>query len=411
VSKLLLLLVAFAGGAGLMALLVLRSLEQPELDPDWLTEAEEAEMALGRSAWAEGDALGEGAPLEALDAGDSGELDAFASTRGPDGAEGADGGADESGGGRGRRGDGKRGESRAPGAPNPGGRHLATLEEVLATGDPDKLRLFLVSTMTGRGTELGEAEAAVLLRTLGEIDHPGLQGAILMHLERVGGDGITEGLVDFLASKPSRGVVARTFESLSRIRSPAAISALIGAMADPDLGRSRRDAAEALARTRSDLAVAPLAAALGESDRGTRQLAATTLARIGGPDSYRALLDHAMRGDAGDRAYARRLIERSTRGPATVSVFGPSLATSRDPALRITVARTLGRSRDPRAERPLLRSARSDAEPRVRAEAVLALGRLGSRTSAADVEVIAEQDTSTLVRRAAKRALRQLASR
>jgi HEAT repeat protein len=313
-------------------------------------------------------------------------------------------------GGGGRDGTGGDGDDtpRPPGAPNPGGKHLDALREVLETEDPEKLRMFLVSTMSVRGTELGEAEAALLLGALGETRHAGLQGAIMLHLERIGGESVTEGLVGFLQERRPAPVVARSLQALAHINSPASISALVEAMASPKLGRNRRAAAEALARTRNPVAVAPLTATLGSSDRATRQYAVSTLARIGTTDAYEAVLDLARGGDAPDRSLARRLIEKSGARRDAFPVVSSALARERDPALRVSLARTLGRSRNADATRPLLDAARRDQAPQVRAEAVMALGRVAGRAAYADVQQIAQEDPHKGVQRAAQRTLKQI---
>jgi HEAT repeat protein len=296
-----------------------------------------------------------------------------------------------------------------PGAPNPGGKHVAALEEVIASGDPEKLRLFLVSTMSARGTELGEAEAALLLGAMGETKNFGLRSAMLMHLERIGGDGITVGLVDFLRENPNTAIAARTLASLGRIDSPPAVAALVDVLASPDFGRNRRAAAEALARMRDPMAIAPLAATLNAADRATRQLAAATLSRIGTQAGYAAVLDLARTGDAADRALGRRLLEKSSRGTDAVAVLGPALARESDATLRVSLARTLGRARSAGASDYLIQAARSDRKPQVRAEALTSLARLGDRSAYADIEMIARDDPHPAVQKAARRALKKLA--
>jgi len=415
--RLTLVLGIFAAGAVLALVVVMLGMEVPE------PTVEGEKGGAGREGWRAGRGPdGDGwddeefdrldgpdeylDPLDLVDGGDPGS-----GASGEDGASagrrsGRERGGEDDGGGR-RRTPEERAAAR--GEPNPGGKHVDLLKEVLDSGDPEKLRMFLVSTMSARGSELGEAEAVLLLEAIGEEKNPGLQNAMIMHLERVGGEGVTQGLIEFLDSKQRSGVASRTLQALGRIGGPFAMPALVDALGNPTLGRARRTAADVLGRSKDPGVVGPLATTLGAADRGTRQLAAATLVRVGTPEGYQAVVDYAASGDAGDRAFGRRLIERSTRGPAAVPVMGAALGRESDAALRVSLARSLGRSKSPEASRYLIQAAANDGKAQVRIEAINALARLGATSSYAEVERISQEDPNKAVKKAAKRALNRLA--
>jgi HEAT repeat protein len=198
--------------------------------------------------------------------------------------------------------------------------------------------------------------------------------------------------------------------SIAGTDDPRVTDALLKALAD---GRFRNRAAELAAHLKDPAALGKfLAVATGDGDPGTRAVALLACAHMGGPGVLEAATE-ALRSDKGgsmlSNAAALALGVLGTPDAARVLVesLREAVGTSRQAALaealskiddadslaevarlasdagvdgrmRAALVEAMGRSRNPAVVPDLLRIARSDADPSLKADAYRALARIGT---------------------------------
>ena len=192
-------------------------------------------------------------------------------------------------------------------------------------------------------------------------------------------------------------------EALGRPGDPAAIPALIQALADPDAA-VRHAAAHALAWLGDPAAFPILAHALADSDAGVRRDAAIALGDLGDPAALPHLVQALADRDGSVRVYAAYALGY-LGDSAAISPLLQAFA-DRDGSVRVAAAYALGRLGDP-AALPHLTHALNDPAVYMCRAAAEALGRLGDPTAIpALVQALADREAG--VRVAAAEALGRL---
>jgi HEAT repeat protein len=142
----------------------------------------------------------------------------------------------------------------------------------------------------------------------------------------------------------------------------------------------RASSAMLLGRMRSDAAVAALVDLMGDEDDDVRMVAARSLAAIGDPAAVEALtvaLADPSRWTA--TTVASDLVEMGPAAVPTLVEIASATASGRAGAQEaaVTAVRVLGEIRDPRAEPVLIRLLQEATDLDLRARAAVALGELG----------------------------------
>jgi HEAT repeat protein len=210
--------------------------------------------------------------------------------------------------------------------------------------------------------DLDPAVSLAAAQALGRINDPAAVGGLMVAIEHPSqevrlGAARALGLMGVeVAVEPLRTMLLRgdgpevsvAGEALGRIGSPAAIDALLAAVADPG-PTARWHVSMAALEKLGEPAVGPLIAMLDSQDAHARRNAAQALGWIGSPSAVDALV-HTLKGD-------------------------------RDATVRTQAAWALGTIGNPEARAALERAQRRDREAMVQAEAGLALTRIPEPTT------------------------------
>lgn len=220
--------------------------------------------------------------------------------------------------------------------------------------------------------------------------------------------GYVERAVEGLRSR-NRWRRAAAASLLGRMKSDAAVTALIGLMSD-ESDDVRMAAARSLAAIGDPRAVEALASALGDPSRWTATTVATDLVEMG-PAAVPALIQIASAGGsprsgAHEASVTAVRVLGEIRDPRAEPVLIDVLEHAGDLDLRARAAAALGTVGGPSAP-PTLRAALRDVAWQVRAQAATSLGALGDRES---VPALSEaiEDESWWVRRNCADALGEL---
>jgi hypothetical protein len=220
--------------------------------------------------------------------------------------------------------------------------------------------------------------------------------------------GYVERAVEGLHSR-NRWQRATAASLLGRMKSDAAVTALIGLMGD-ESDDVRMAAARSLAAIGDPQAVEALASALGDPSRWTATTVATDLVEMG-PAAVPTLVEIASSGGSGrsgahEAAVTAVRVLGEIRDPRAEPVLIELLEHAGDLNLRARAAAALGTVGGPLAP-PALRAALQDAGWQVRAQAATSLGALGDRESVTALSAAIE-DGSWWVRRNCADALGEL---
>lgn len=244
--------------------------------------------------------------------------------------------------------------------------------------DPAQLMAFLIGTFTVNGTKLGPEDLDFLFEALAVQEDWGVRNLLLSHLERIGGKGVTNGVLAFLATENDPAAVVRALRTLRELNDPAAVAGLVEALAGSSNRKVRDAAFHHLLEAGNPAATKPLLAALGRSsDPVLERYALAALSQIGGAEGVETVLDYALSGDPARQALGLKSL-RDVKDPAAVPALSDALARAGPPAVRGQVIRTLGRTRSPEAVAPLARAATADPDRRIRLEAIRGLVQVGS---------------------------------
>ncbi len=274
--------------------------------------------------------------------------------------------------------------------------------------DPGQVMAFLIATFTPRGTKLGEEDVDLLLKVLAEQKQFGLRNLLMAHLERIGGEKVTEGILAFLATDPDPASAARALHTLGVQKDERAVEGLVGFLAETKNRRLREAAFRNLLGTRNPAATGPLLDVLDRAqDPGLKRYALAALSQLGGEQGAEAVLRYATSPDPLERSLGQRSL-RDLRSPAAVPVLTDALARGVDPPTTWQVIRALGRIRDVRAVEPLGRLALEETNRGLRIEAIKGLGQIGRAEAVPTLRSIAESDKNPAVRRMAERAIQAI---
>ena len=182
---------------------------------------------------------------------------------------------------------------------------------------------------------------------------------------------------------------------LGRMRSDAAVTALVGLMSD-ESDDVRVVAARSLAAIGDPQAVEALTAALSDPSRWTATTVATNLIEMG-PAAVPTLIDIASAADSGragayDAAVTAVRVLGEIRDPRAEPVLIDLLEAANDLNARARAAAALGAVGGPLAS-PALRVALRDRDWQVRAQAASSLGALGDRGSVQALSAVIEDDS------------------
>jgi HEAT repeat protein len=273
-----------------------------------------------------------------------------------------------------------------------------------ATEDADPwVRYFSVTSL---GRQVDGASLPILQRAAEHDRHQPVRIAAVEAIGAIGGDAAAD-LLAGLTTTPVEEVATAAIAALGQTGSSHAFEplrrALTGGHPAP-----RAAAAAALARWGGAPAVELLQwSAAGDADAAVVQAAIAGLRRIGSGTSDAApQAITALAAVAGDPARRADAIAALARVPASAIPRVGEALSSRDPHVRHAVVEALGRLSHPVAS-AYVRSALEDSDPAVRQHAVVVLARLGSRGVARSFAVMARNDPSDGVRRAADAALRR----
>jgi HEAT repeat protein len=266
---------------------------------------------------------------------------------------------------------------------------------VEALGDSDDI------TAQTAAEALGRRHDALphLLRALLAF-HGATRGGACYALSFLHDSSATDQLARILAVDPDPVVRRAAATALGRIERPESSKALLGCLADAEVGHA---AASALAR----LSVPPireLVALLDEGVPAQRRVAAIALGQLAAFDVVDALLNALHDDDPDVRAAIIDALGRQRSGRA----LQPLLAVLGDEeergALRARAVRALGAIGDPAAVGALLDALSDDVEA-VRLRAAEALGRLGDERAVSALSEVVRRDQNPEVRSVSVEAL------
>jgi HEAT repeat protein len=293
-------------------------------------------------------------------------------------------------------------------AEDPGKRRDPLIDRLKArtdVKDAGQLWAFLMGASTPRGTKLGEEDVAFLLEALGAQKDYGLRNLVLAHLERIGGEQVTAGVLRFIADEKNPHAVARALETLRRQNDPASIERLVRVLAETESGRLRDVAFKNLLGTRNEGATDSLLSVLhGTRDPKVKSYALAALSQLGGAAGTSAVLAYAGSADGFERSLGLKSL-RDIKSPAAVPVLNDALSTQRSPFVRQQVLRTLGRLRDPRSIPQVNHVALYGESRQLRGEAIRTLAVIGRSTAVPTLQSIVQNDQDRSIRRSAQRAI------
>jgi len=274
--------------------------------------------------------------------------------------------------------------------------------------DAGQVLAFLMATFTAKGTKLGEEDLEFLLGALAEQEDYGLRNLLFAHLERIAGDGVTEGVLAFLAEEKNPASIGRALSVLRSQGDQAAVEGLVEFLATSKNRKLQDMAFKNLLGTKSDAAVDPLLEVLRNTEnKRTKQFALAALTQLGGAIGAEAVLGYAGSSDPFERKIGLGSL-RDLKSPDAVPVLADGLGRSSDTGLRISVVRTLGRIRDPRAVDSVSHVALYGENRGIRMEAMKSLARIGSVDALPALNTIAETDANLSMVRSAQRTISYL---
>jgi HEAT repeat protein len=273
--------------------------------------------------------------------------------------------------------------------------------------DPAQLMAFLIATFTPDGTKLGAEDLDFLFEALAAQEDWGLRNLLFTHLERIGGESVTNGVLGFLATEQDPAAFARALRTLGALKDDAAVAGLVEVMATSQNRRLRDAAFKNLLAAKNPAATGPLLDALARStDPSLRRYALAALTQVGGAEGAAVVVQYATSSDPVEKALGLKSL-RDIRDPASVGVLTDALARSTDPGFRSQAIRTISQTRSSEGVQPLAHVALQDPNRGLRMAAISGLARIGSPEAIPALSTIAAQgDRGTA--RAAERAIQSI---
>ncbi len=271
--------------------------------------------------------------------------------------------------------------------------------------DTGQVLAFLMATFTAKGTKLGEEDIEFLFTALGEQEDFGLRNLLFAHLQRIGGDTVTEGVLAFLGDEKNPAAIGRALSVLKAQGDEKAVEGLVNYLGSTKNRKLQDMAFKNLLGTKSDAAVDPLLSVLRNTkNKRTRQYALAALTQLGGATGAEAVLSYAASSDPFERGIGTKSL-RDLRNREAVPVLADSLGRSSDTVLRTNVVRTLGRIKDPRAVHSVSQVALYGENRSIRTEAIKSLAQIGSADALPALKTIVETDQNAGIRRNAARTI------
>lgn len=256
-------------------------------------------------------------------------------------------------------------------------------------------------------------EAAI---ALGHVGAPVLE--LLLEMANSSTPSTREAAIEALGSSSSTRALDRVIEALSdqnaNVRAAAvralgesaserAAAPLMGVLRD-ETSTFRQQAAASLARL-GTVAMPSLIRALKDPKPSVRQLVAQSLGEIGSKDAVQSLIELITTDQSGARPEAIEALGKIGDPAAIAPIL--SVLRSGSVAVRKRAVAALAKFRDPRAL-DAMTAALADQNEEVRQSAASGLGEIGNEHSIAQLERLADKDTSSDVRAAAAQAIERI---
>jgi len=296
-------------------------------------------------------------------------------------------------------------EDDASGARKPRDPLIDKLKATIDAKDPGALIAFLAAMTTPKGTKLSEEDLEYLFAALGEHEDFGLRNLLLMHLERIGGDGVTKGVLAFLAEEKNPAAIQRALATLGAQNDDASVAGLVAYMESAKNRRLREAAFQNLLRTKNASATDALLDILDHSqDRGLTRYALAAASQLGGQAGAEAVLRFASSSDPYERSIGLKSL-RDVRSRDAVPALSQAVAGGSNTYVRQQAMRALARIRDPRSIATVSTVAANDPNRGLRHEAIRTLGSIGRSEAIPTLQSIAANDTNASIRRNAEKAI------
>lgn len=271
--------------------------------------------------------------------------------------------------------------------------------------DPGQVLGFLMAMTTPKGTKLSEEDLEFLFAALGEHEDYGVRNLLLMHLERVGGEQVTQGVLKFLEDEKNPAAIQRALATLRVQNDDAAVNGLVAYMENAKNRRLREAAFQNLLRTRNGSATDALLDLLDHTqDRSLKRYALAAASQLGGEAGAQAVLGFAGSSDPFERSIGMKGL-KDIRSAEAVPALTAAASGGSDNYLRSQAMRALGRIRDPGAIDGVSLVAASDPNRGLRNEAIRTLGSIGYADALPTLREIAGNDSSAYLRRSAEKAI------
>jgi HEAT repeat protein len=283
-----------------------------------------------------------------------------------------------------------------------------TLKAGLDLSDTGQVLAFLMATFTADGTKLGPEDLETLFAALEQQEDFGLRNLLFAHLERIGGDDVTDGVLAFLGSSKDAAAMKRALSVLRKQGDDNAVTGLVSFLAETKNAQLKEVALKNLLLTGNGSATDPLLRVLGSTtDRRTKQFALAAISQLGGAQGAETVLQYAASSDGFERGIGWKSL-KDIRSKEAVPVLAESLSRSSDPRLRTQVLRTLGQIKDDRAVGSISQVALYEGNRSVRMEAIKSLAIIGSADAIPALRTIQETEQNAAIRRSASRTISYL---
>jgi HEAT repeat protein len=276
--------------------------------------------------------------------------------------------------------------------------------------DNAELLGFLIGMMTEKGTKLSEEDLEFLLDALAKNEDYGVRNLLFTHLERIGGEGVTEGVLAFLEKEKNPAAVRLALGALRSQNDSAAVNGLVDFMEKTKNGRLREAAFKNLLATKNGSATVALLDILDHAENPSlKRYALAAVSQLGGAEGADAVLRYASSSDPLERGLGLKSL-RDIKSPGAVPALTEAATRGTDNVLRTQSLRALARIRDASSIPAVSRIAAEDSNPGLRNEAVRTLASIGRADALPALRQIAQADRSAAVRRNAERAIVRIES-
>jgi len=272
--------------------------------------------------------------------------------------------------------------------------------------DPGQLLAFLMATFTPKGTKLSGEDLEFLFEALAVQEDWGVRNLLLAHLERIGGEEVTEGVLGFLKEAKDPASLNRALSALRSLNDEAAVTGIVQFLSETKNRRLREAAFKNLLATKNGaVATEPLLRVLDEArDPNLKRYALAALSQLGGEAGAQAILRFAVSSDPQERSLGLKSL-RDVKSRAAVPALSASLGRYTDPRVQVQVLRSLGKIRDPRSVPAVTHVVAYGTNRGTRFEALRTLAQIGRAEAVPTLRQLAESDPDKSIRRGASRTI------